>query len=111
MQWKALEALLGTETKGSDLLSEYYSFFWRTSWRVSRVNLELVRRYGSNLGSGLLYWINPLQWSGGSGEWGNSGGDLRNFCGDKYIGFGGGLDMEVKERKLSRMNAVGGLYT
>lgn len=75
------------------------------------MNLELVRRYGSNLGSGLLYWINPLQWSGGSGEWGNSGGDLRNFCGDKYIGFGGGLDMEVKERKLSRMNAVGGLYT
>lgn len=75
------------------------------------MNLELVRRYGSNLGSGLLYWIIPLQWSGGSGEWGNSGGDLRNFCGDKYIGFGGGLDMEVKERKLSRMNAVGGLYT
>lgn len=42
---------------------------------------------------------------------GEQWGDLRNFCGDKYIGFGGGLDMEVKERKLSRMNAVGGLYT
>lgn len=38
---------------------------------------------------------------------GEQWGDLRNFCGDKYIGFGGGLDMEGEGEETVKNECCG----